>query len=169
MGNILIFGIVILVLVFIIKFFENREGAPDEKVKSKYLYQRKQWFMSKNEHEVFDVLISLVGQEYYVFPQVKIDKILDWKGNGKNSIYAMRHINQKSVDFLLCDKKYLNPRLAIELDDITHEREDRKERDGKVESIFASANYPLLRMKHSDLINSAELKEKILMNLNNVE
>lgn len=121
--------------------------------------------MSKNEHDVFDAIVIAVGDKYHVFPQVKFDKILDWKGNGKNSIYAMRHINQKSVDFLLCDKTYINPRLAIELDDTTHEREDRKERDEIVEGILSAANFPLLRIHYSDTTNSSTLKEKIIASI----
>ena len=155
---------IIFILIFIIKFFENDETGNDlsKKVRSQYLYQYKQWFMSKNEHDAFNAILAAVGDKYYVFPQVKLDKIFDWKSNGKNSTYAMRHINQKSVDFLLCDKTYINPRLAIELDDITHEREDRRARDSEVDGIFAIANFPILHIHHSDLTDSSALTRKIL-------
>ncbi len=144
----------------------NRDlEATEVGLKYKYSYQSKQWFMSKNEHDAFCALMQAVGDEYFIFPQVKLDKILDWKGNGKNAMYAMRHINQKSVDYLLCDKKYLNPRLAIELDDSTHTRPDRIERDHEVERILKDANFPLLRLIHSDTSSVESLRQNVLRSL----
>ena len=158
-------GIIVIFGAFaIIKIINEQEGGETSEKKT-YDYQAKQFIMTKNEHDAFDTIVATVGTEYYVFPQVKLDKILDWKGNGKNALYAMRHIYQKSVDFLLCDKKYLNPKLAIELDDSTHDREDRRTRDAQVEEIFASAHFPLLRITHFDLSNLSELKEKIWKSL----
>ena len=157
-------GIVVIPLLsFLLEIFAGGDDTAPQH--APYLYQRKQWFMTKNEHDVFDAIQAAAGNEYYLFPQVKLDKIFDWKSNGKDSVYAMRHINQKSVDFLLCDKTYINPRLAIELDDSTHEREDRRERDSQVDRIFNSANFPLLRIHYSDIANQIELKEKILKSL----
>ena len=105
--------------------------------------------------------MEAVGGEYYIFPQVKLDKFLDEHNKGQKWAAALRHINQKSVDFLLCDKVYLNPKLAIELDDSTHDRPDRIERDGEVERILSDAHFPLLRLKHSDYSSAEVIKLKI--------
>ena len=130
-----------------------------------YSYEAKQFVMSKSEHDAFDTIVDAVGSNYYVFPQVHLSVFLNWKVRGQNWNSAMRHINQKSVDFLLCDKKWINPKLAIELDDATHEREERKERDGEVERILKVARFPLLRIHYSDLSNATELKDRILKSL----
>jgi very-short-patch-repair endonuclease len=61
------------------------------------------------------------------------------------------HINQKSVDFVLCNKTSLKPLLAIELDDWSHDRQDRVDRDASVEQMLLAANFPLLRF--SDVRN----------------
>ncbi len=152
--------IIVIILAKIITSSSNTSAAPIFE-KYKYSYQSKQWFMSKSEHDTFDALVQSIGNDYHIFPQVKLDKILDWKGNGKSTMYAMRHINQKSVDYLLCDKKYINPRLAIELDDSTHERNDRQERDAEVQAIFKEAKFPLLRITRSDIASIESLKQKV--------
>ena len=125
-----------------------------------YHYKTKQFFLTKPEHDCFDALEKAVGEQYYIFPQVKLDKFLDEHAKGQKWTAALRHINQKSVDFLLCDKVWLNPKLAIELDDSSHNRPDRIDRDLEVERILANAQFPLLRIVHSDL-SPESLKQKI--------
>lgn len=105
--------------------------------------------------------MSAVGQEYYVFAQVHLPTIVDNKVVGQNWRGAFRHINEKSVDFVLCDKAYISPKLAIELDDRTHERPERKERDIEVERILKDAGLPLLRLNNNGRFNPSELSQKI--------
>lgn len=51
--------------------------------------------------------------------------------------------------------------LAIELDDSSHERPDRIERDGEVERICSEAGLPLLRLKHIERFAVDELRKKV--------
>ena len=57
---------------------------------------------------------------------------------------ARNRIDRKHVDFLLCDPQTLRPMLGIELDDASHQRADRVERDRFVDGVFASAGLPLV-------------------------
>lgn len=128
-----------------------------------YHYNSKQFFLTKPEHDCFDALTNAVGEQYYIFPQVKLDKFLDEHAKGQKWVAALRHINQKSVDFLLCDKIYLNPKLAIELDDSSHNSPTRQERDMEVERILIDAHFPLLRLTHSDISSPDSLKQKVAL------
>lgn len=130
-----------------------------------YHYTPKQFFLTKPEHDCFDALQKAVGDEYHVFPQVKLDKFLDEHAKGQKWTAALRHINQKSVDFLLCDKIYLNPKLAIELDDSSHELPDRITRDHEVERILSDAHFHLLRLTHSDISSTESLRQKITVRI----
>lgn len=56
-------------------------------------------------------------------------------------------LNEKSVDFVLCDKEDVRILLAIELDDKSHDEVKRTERDQVVEAILKEAELPLLRIK----------------------
>jgi len=49
------------------------------------------------------------------------------------------------VDFALVKADMLRPVVAIELDDVTHRRADRQERDRLRDNLFEKAGLPLLR------------------------
>ena len=117
--------------------------------------------MTRAEHEYFDVLMKVVGDKYIIFAQVHLPTIVDHKVIGQNWKFALRHINQKSVDFVLCDKAYISPVLAIELDDSTHELPDRQERDGEVERVLKGAGVPLLRIQNRGHFDINAISEKI--------
>ena len=121
------------ILDFIRSFLRFLFGEEQEGEKKIYQYRRKQFFLTKPEHELYKILLGVVGQDYYVFAQVHLPTILDHSVKGQKWQAAFAHINRKSVDFVLCDKKYISPKVAIELDDRSHGREDRQERDREVE------------------------------------
>ena len=79
---------------------------------------------------------------------------------GKNRSYTNR-IDRKHVDFLLCDAKTLKPILGIELDDKSHQRADRQERDDFVNNVFAAAKLPLMHVSVQSGYSQNELKAKL--------
>lgn len=167
MIKILLLLAIVVVLGAIFLFVESKTSINASK--KGYKYKRKDFFMSRAEHECYDALIVAVGDKYYVFPQVHLPTLIDNKVVGQNWKGAFSHISQKSVDFVLCDKLYISPKLAIELDDKTHERQDRIDRDGIVERIFKDAGLPLLRLENRGRFNPTELLEKINTVLNNAD
>lgn len=150
-----VIAVVLVILALIIKLWFRFRG------KHGYCYQRKEFFMTRAEHECYDALCVAVGERYHVFPQVHLPCIADYKVVGQKWSHAFFHISQKSVDFVLCDKAYISPKLAIELDDRSHERPDRQIRDREVERILAEAGLPLLRLKNHSSFNPSELSQKI--------
>ena len=153
-------GIVIVAVVALAVLRAVFEGGAGEE-KRKYQYKRKNFFLTRAEHECFDALMSAVGNDYLIFAQVHLPTLIDNKVVGQNWRAAFRHINGKSVDFVLCDKAYIAPKLAIELDDKSHERPDRQERDIEVERILREAGVPLLRLENKGRFNPSELAQKI--------
>src|SRR2546426_3555230 len=126
-----------------------------------YRYGRKDFFMNRAEHEFFDVLIEVVGHGYYVFPQVHLSTILEHRIKGQDWRAAFRRINGKSVDFVICDKAYIKPLLAIELDGRSHEVESVRQRDADVEHIFERAELRLLRFANHGSPTREEIKRRI--------
>lgn len=153
----IIIGVIIAIGILIALFSEGL-GADNEK--PKYQYKKKAFFMTKAEHEFYDTLSKAVGNDYLIFAQVHLPTLLDNKVVGQNWRGAFRHISEKSVDFVLCDKVYISPKLAIELDDRTHERPERQDRDHEVERMLKNAGMPLLRL-NSNRIDPIELAQKI--------
>lgn len=161
MGILIFFIILILVAVVLLKIYLPEIFLEEEK-KSVYNYKRKDFLMSRAEHEFFDILVGIVGNQYYIFPQIHLSTILDNKVVGQNWRGAFRHIDEKSVDFVICDKAYIKPLLAIELDDRTHDQDKRKERDSEVERILNKAGLPLLRFGNHGHFDKEEIKKIVL-------
>lgn len=151
-----IIAFVFAAIGLLIKLFGGKEG-----VAPKYQYKHKNFLMSPAEHECYDALTAAVGNKYYIFPQVHLSAIIDNKVVGQNWKAAFSHINQKSVDYVLCDKAYIAPKLAIELDDRTHEEPSRRDRDVEVERILEEAQLPLLRLENHGSFSPEELANKI--------
>ncbi len=127
-----------------------------------YRYGRKDFFMNRAEHEFFDVLMNVVGNNYYVFPQVHLSTILEHRMKGQDWRAAFRRINSKSVDFVICDKAYIKPLLAIELDGRSHEADTVRQRDADIEHIFVKAELPLLRFANHGSPNRDEVKQRVV-------
>ena len=161
----LIFFIVLIIIAVILLKRYFPEIFLDQKSKALYNYKRKDFLMSRAEHEFFDILVDITKDKYYVFPQIHLSTILDNKVVGQNWKGAFRHIDEKSVDYVICDKAYIKPLLAIELDDRTHERENRKIRDVEVERILSNANLPLLRFGNDGHFNREEIQRFVLEKL----
>jgi hypothetical protein len=60
---------------------------------------------------------------------------------------ARNRIDRKHVDFVICDALTMRPVLGVELDDASHQRRDRVERDAFVDGLFSAAGLPLLHVK----------------------
>lgn len=116
--------------------------------------------MTRAEHDFYDALLVGVGNEFRIFAQVHLDCLLEPTSYGRDRLYAFRHINQKSVDFVLCDRQ-LRTVLAIELDDSSHNRPDRVQRDQLVESLLKEGGVPLLRISHNKVYEPQVLATRI--------
>ncbi len=70
-------------------------------------------------------------------------------------------VQRKHVDFALFDPDTLETKLIIELDDTTHERQDRVNRDVFVDNVLENTGYKILHVYSAN-----NLKEEILKKLN---
>ncbi|MBI5530009.1 MAG: DUF2726 domain-containing protein [Candidatus Doudnabacteria bacterium] len=154
-GHMLLLLFALLVVMAILSAIIGQKRA------RKYEYRVKNSVMTASENEFYSILLNLVDGQYFVFPQVHLDAFLDYKIRGQSWIGAWKHINQKSVDFLICDLESRKPLLAVELDDRSHDRENRIERDEEVGCIFKNANLSLLRIKNQREYNIEEIKQQL--------
>jgi very-short-patch-repair endonuclease len=150
-GNLLFLIAAIMVVVALITRFATTAEKRKVFKNNAYSYSAKALVMSSTEAAFFTKLERCVDERYYVFPQVHLSSLLDHRIKGQDWGIAFRHINGKSVDFVLCDKITLRPTYAIELDDSTHEMPDRRKRDAEVERIFEQAQLPLVRFINKDI------------------
>ena len=155
--------IFIIVIALLQKFFgSNGNTATKTKDAPIYQYERREYIMTKAEHNFFLMLSQSFQGKYHVFPQVHLSSILDEKKvKGQNWKAAFKHINGKSVDFVICDKQYAKPIIAVELDDWSHNSESRRTRDEEVERIFAAASLPLVRFNDYKGLSVADVDKRL--------
>lgn len=163
-------ALVVFVVALVLKYLTARQrhsrssitwSVDEPPEKPLYAYTRKEYFMTRSEHACYKALVEVVGDRYFIFAQVHLPTIVSERIKGQDWRASRAHINRKSVDFVLCDKEFISPKLAIELDDSSHERLDRQERDREVERILQQSNLPLLRITDTENL-AQKVAEKIL-------
>jgi len=134
--------------------------------KIEYPYYQVDEFISPAELNFFFNLKAVVGDSAQIFSKVKLSDLFYAKTGdfGKNRSYNNR-IDRKHVDFLLCDPQTLKPILGIELDDKSHQRPDRQERDDFVNNVFQVAKLPLIHIPVQRSYSQNELKAKIAVHV----
>lgn len=128
-------------------------------------YRKKDYLLTAAERSFYEVLRSIAGDDLEVFAKVRLlDLVYLPKGTENRQSHTNR-VMSKHVDFLLCDRRNVSPLLAIELDDSSHERADRAERDTFVDEVFAAAGLPILHIATKRSYAPKELAELIQQKL----
>lgn len=124
-------------------------------------YEKQPYLLSRAERSFYEVLHRAVAPNLVVFPKVRLaDVVKVRKGNEAWQSHYNR-ISAKHVDFLVCNCDTLSPALVVELDDSSHERADRQERDAFVDNALASAGLPILHVPARSQYNPAEIVAKV--------
>jgi very-short-patch-repair endonuclease len=98
--------------------------------------------------------------EHVVLAQVQLSRFMLVKRVDKAQSWRNR-IDRKSVDFLVCDKSF-RVVAAIELDDSSHERTDRKKADNDKDAALTSAGIRLIRWKTKSLPDAAAIRVSVI-------
>jgi len=115
-------------------------------INDNFTFKKKQFLLTGWELKFYHFLVENIENKYVVMCNVRlIDILKPWNFIERNKII------QKQIDFLICSKGYLNPILAIELNDKTHKQKKRYERDNFLDLAFQSAWLPLLFISTSDM------------------
>ncbi len=92
---------------------------------------------------------------------VRIADLIRVEKGSANGRKWLNKILSKHIDFVLCDPRSLEPVVCIELDDDSHNRPDRIERDKFVNDAFDAADLPLLRIPVESSYNAREVRDLI--------
>lgn len=115
-------------------------------VKKSLPYLMRASFLSPAEIDFYHALQPAAGDGVVIQVKVSLSDLF-YPKTGDRSENARYHakIAQRKIDFLLCDRRTIEPLLGIELDDRSPSRQ-RPESDHFVEQVFAVARLPLHRM-----------------------
>ena len=123
-------------------------------------YRVRDDFLSPAEMSFYHVLSSVVGSRAVICPKVRLADVFFVARPNENLSYFNR-IAQRHLDFLLCKPNSMKPVLGIELDDTSHTRSKRKQRDEFVNKVFESAGLPMLRIAAQRSYNTRELAVQV--------
>jgi hypothetical protein len=164
MIKLLIVAVAVLVLLAVIAAVlkAKMSAGVSTAVKDDVYYLRKALF-TPAERSFLGVLDSMLPREVRVFGKVRLEDIFDVKKGltPGERLAARNRINRKHVDFLLVRASDLTPIAGLELDDASHEEEDRQTRDAFVDSAFASAGLLLIHIPVQQTYSPADLKAKL--------
>ena len=143
----------IITAVFVILFIIDKiRGLPGEKelpekgtadysksYQAKYLLTRNEWYEFKKLKQLAD------AKGLMICPKVRLLDIIEPR-KGENYRSLMGKIQSKHVDFVICDQD-LHIKAILELDDGSHDRKDRQERDQFVDQILTSVGYKVIHVR----------------------
>ena len=140
--------VIILVVLLVNQYQKNGEIEEGKSGRSTFTgcYQKK-YLLTKNEWYAYKKLQPVAAAKgLVVCPKVRLLDILEPRKGEKDYKSLFWKVQSKHVDFLICDQD-LRIKAVLELDDNSHERKDRKDRDNFVDEILQDVGYVVIRTK----------------------
>jgi len=122
-------------------------------------YNLKQSLVTPTEDKFLKILERVVRNRYRIFPQMQLSRMMDVRIFSRGDF---NRIAMKSVDFILCDQK-LKPCIAIELDDVSHLRLDRIQRDRFVDKVMTQIGLRIIHVPVAAMHDEARLESLIFL------
>lgn len=138
--------LLLLVIALIVFFARKRKSEVPSESADGFPYVLGDALFSPAERSFLGVLDQAVGADFRVFGKVRVaDVVSVVKGLPKSRWQrAFNQISAKHFDYVLCRPTDLKPVCAIELNDQSHTRDERKGRDKFLEGVCAAAGLPLV-------------------------
>ncbi len=124
-------------------------------------YRIRDDFLSPSERSFFSALTLAVQNRAIICPKVRMGDIL-YTTDRRQFWKHTNRVNQKHVDFLLCSCDSVQPLVVIELDDSSHQREDRQNSDRFKNGAFEAAGIPLVRFAVRRSYEPAQVLSRLL-------
>lgn len=154
---------VLLIAAFAIFIALNRKSVKPELeelevpgAKLPDFYARKP--LTEIEQAMYHLLVDALPM-YIVLAQVQVSQLVGIK-KGPAWQTWFNKISRKSVDYLICAKDF-SIVATIELDDSSHDREDRQAADADKNTALAGAKIKLIRWQAKALPNADEIRSAV--------
>ena len=156
----LIFVIIILIMDLIITKKENKTKETNvlknNNIDYSILYSKKEYLLTKSELKFYKLLKSIVDKNNLnLFCQVSLYELVK-----SNKYKDFNKIKAKTIDYVITDTN-CKIKLCIELDDPTHIKQDRIERDKFIGELFKQLNINLVRIPVQNWYDMQQVEEKI--------
>ena len=132
------------------------DASPEsDPVREERKYSAKSTVLSQNEVVLYSMLRRILADRAEILPQVALVSIVD-----KVNYTSYRNELFRIIDFVICDNAF-KPLVAVELNDGSHARPDRIERDRKVAEILEKAKLPLVVITVDEMRDFNLVKRKL--------
>lgn len=136
---------------------EPTPSEPDTKA-----YELVPALLTAAEWSFFKVLNKAASKSgVFIACKVRLPDLVSVRNGVDNPRAAWNRISSKHVDFVLCSTSGSRPLLAIELDDSSHAKKSRRERDSFVDESLAAAGLAMLRVPARKAYSVEELRASI--------
>jgi very-short-patch-repair endonuclease len=152
--NSLLIVVIIVLVAAVLIALKAKKPANDAGL----AFEKRDPLFTPAERPFLGVLEQSLDRRYRVFGKVRLgDIVKPAKGlsNSKRAT-AQNKINQKHLDFVICSAADLAVIGVVELDDKSHEKEDRAGRDEFVDQALSGAKIPVI---HFPVKKGYELQE----------
>jgi Protein of unknown function (DUF2726) len=124
--------------------------------------ERVESLVTPAEQRFYEALDEAVDGRLMILSKVRVADLLNVTSESRPARHRVFcSIACKHVDFLLVEPQNLRPLAAIELDDSTHRRVNRRKRDELLDDLFKRAELPLLRFKACSVYNPRSIQAKV--------
>jgi hypothetical protein len=127
-------------------------------------YFARSHLLTKGELAFYQSLRLALPDGLIVSFKVRLSDVINCAGDAWRQGFGAK-ISQKHLDFVVVDAATTAVRFVIELDDRTHARRDRRERDAFVDRALATAGVPILRVTAAPSYDPAALRSAVLSSL----
>ena len=154
---VLLLVVVVAVVVFLAFLKAKGQGGIGDQAWP--FYAKK--LLSQPEQVLYFRLVQALP-EHIILAQVQLSRLLGIK-KGNNYQSWFNRINRMSADFVVCNKDS-SIVAVIELDDATHQKEDRQAADAKKDKALASANVRVIRWQARAIPDVANIQSTFMNN-----
>ena len=146
----------ILILVLLWHLITRRRADP-------FPYTSRESLMTESELRFFAVLEEALADSLRIHSKVRLEDIIQVRaGTDPRTAFAARNrIKSRHIDFVLCDPDTLEILASVELDDRSHDRPDRMERDDFVDEALRVSGIPCIRFAVQDQYCPREIRGAI--------
>jgi hypothetical protein len=116
------------------------------------------------ERNFYYALTKAVDDNQVVFGKVRVADLITVKrkGDRKRDFGDLAKIAQKHVDFCICNKSDLSVLCVLELNDRSHEKRERIERDDFLKRVFADVKLPIVWVPAKSTYDIQSIKGSII-------
>jgi very-short-patch-repair endonuclease len=156
----------VVAVVFFLKILKS-QGNGGKDLQNLFPYQKEPTLFTPAERSFLGVLEQAIGDQFRIMGKVRLADIIRVRPGLSASARqtAFNKISAKHVDFAAFDPDTLAIQFAVELDDQSHSKQSRKDRDAFLDGALAAASVPLIRFPARKTYTMQEVEDTLLSHL----